>query len=96
MTAQQRTEHLKVVLPTMVNKPIEIKSVPDAKGQFKKAIEKGRSQPVGPLRKRLQCAFDFGGAGADTCADGVSLTHLLIVAIQLTLLGLERKKLSWG
>jgi hypothetical protein len=40
--------------------------------------------------------FDFGGAGADTCAVGVSLTHLSIEVIQLTLSGVGTEKVALG
>jgi hypothetical protein len=85
ITVSPREEHLALVLPTMVKKTIEIKTARDDAVKFNKALEKGRSQIVGHLAKRLLYAFDFGGAGKDGRTFGVSLTHLSIEVITMTL-----------
>jgi hypothetical protein len=87
LTAHQRKEYLAVVLPTMVEKAVEIKTAPDEKGRFETAIKKGKSQVVGHLGKRLLYAFDFGGAGKNAEAAGICLTHLSIEVIKMTLSG---------
>jgi Protein kinase domain len=85
MTAQPREEFMSLVLPIMIHKPIEVKTVPDDVSKFRKAMEKGRSQIVGHLGKRVMCALDFGGAGHNTSAVGVSLTMFSIEVIQVSL-----------
>jgi hypothetical protein len=60
ITVSPSEEYLALlVLPTMVKKAIEIKTARDEDGKFNKALEKGRSQIVGHLGKRLLYAFDF-------------------------------------
>jgi hypothetical protein len=83
--AHQPAEYMSVVLPMMIQKPIEIKTARDDASKFKKAIEKGRSQIVGHLWKRVMCAFDFGGTGHNTCTVGVSLTLLSIEVVKVSL-----------
>jgi hypothetical protein len=95
ITVSHREEYLALVLPTMVKKAIEIRTARDEDGEFKKALEKGRSQIVNHLGRRLLYALDFGGAGKDRLAIGVSLTHLSIEVIKMTLTGLERKRFRW-
>jgi hypothetical protein len=85
ITVSPREEHLALVLPTMAEKTIEIKTARDDAVKFKKALKKGRSQIVGHLGKRLMYAFDFGGAGKDGRTLGVSLTHLSIEVIKMNL-----------
>jgi len=94
VTAYRREEYLALVLPTMVKKAIEIKAAPDSKGKFQKAVEKGRSQIFGHLGKRLLYAFDFGGAGENACAVGISLTHLSIEVIKMSLSGVGTKEVE--
>jgi phage shock protein A len=86
-TVSPREEYLAPMLPMMVKKAIEIKTAREEEGKFNKALEKGRSQIVGHLGKRLLYAFDFGGAGKNDSALGVSLTHLSIEVIKMTLAG---------
>jgi hypothetical protein len=83
--AQHRTEYMAVVLPLMIDKPIEIKTAPVGEADFMRATEKGRSQVFGHLGKRVNCAFDFGGAGQDACAVGISLTCVSIEVLKMTL-----------
>jgi hypothetical protein len=66
--------------------PIEIKTAPRGEAKFKQAIEKGRSQVFGHLGKRVMCAFDFGGAGHDVSAVGVSLTCLSVEVVKVSLM----------
>jgi hypothetical protein len=87
VTTHQFKEHLAVVLPTMVEKAIEIKTAPVEIKRFSRAVEKGLSQVVGHLGKRLLNAFDFGGAGKNASAVGVCLTHLSIEVIEMSLSG---------
>jgi hypothetical protein len=85
MTAQQRVEYLAAVLPSMIERPIEIKAAPLGETKFRKAVEKGRSQVFGHLGKRVMGAFDYGGAGHESCAVGISLTYLSIEVIMMRL-----------
>jgi hypothetical protein len=78
----------------MVKQPIEIKSAPNSKGKFNKAVETGRLQILGHLGKRLLYAFDFGGAGENKCAVGICLTHVSIEVIKMSLSGVGTKEVD--
>jgi hypothetical protein len=94
ITVPPPEEYLALVLPTMMEKMIEIKPARIEAGKFNKALQQGRSQIVGHLGKRLLPAFDFGGAGKNEGALGVSLTHLSIEVINMTLTGVGTKAVS--
>eukprot|EP00978_Attheya_sp_CCMP212_P047444 scaffold421371_cov108-Attheya_sp.AAC.1 len=85
ITTQTPEEFLKVTPPIMLQTPIEIKVARDDKTKFTKALDKGRSQIIGHLSKQLEHDFDFGGIGRNASAVGVSLTHLSIEAIKMSL-----------
>jgi hypothetical protein len=68
-----------------VSPHIEYLTARDEAGKFNKALDKGQAQTIGHLGKRLLYAFDFGGAGKDGSAFGVSLTHLSIEVVKMRL-----------
>ena len=59
VSVHQSKEYPSVVLATMVQKAIEIRAGPDSKTKLLQALEKGRSQVIGQLGKRLLYAFAF-------------------------------------
>ena len=92
ITAYQSEEFLPLMLASMVQKPIEIKVGQEAgKAKFKKGTEKGRSQVVGHLGKRLEYYFNLGGIGVSSSCIGIVLTTLSIEVIGMDLINVGSK-----
>ncbi|CAB9518099.1 Serine threonine protein kinase [Seminavis robusta] len=87
VTMQTHTKHLAVRLPAMVHSPLEIKTAPADSKKFIRRTDKGRFQIIGHLSKKLEHAFNFGGAGVDASAIGVTLTQLSVAVIEVELSG---------
>ena len=91
LTTQKPEEFLRVMPPIMLQTAIELKLARDDTTKFQLALEKGKSQIIGHLSKRLEHEFDFLGIGRNASAIGVCLTHLSIEAIQMNLSGVGTK-----
>ena len=85
-TTQTPEDFFRVMLPIMLQTAIELKLARDDTTKFQLALEKGKSQIIGHLSKRL-----FLGIGRNAAAIGVCLTHLSIEAIQMKLSGVGTK-----
>jgi hypothetical protein len=85
MLVSAKTNMTEMVLRSMVQTNIKIRSAPDGKGKFKKVVQVGRLRTVGALARQLLYAFDFGGVGVNTGAIGISLTYVPVEVIKLSL-----------